>query len=173
MDLIACRSRAGGNPASDQESCNTPLDPCLRRDDVYDDMRIAPLAVMSSAVQWQGNDMHIARIGQVLLMLDEANALTATVNAGLLTFDDVDVTIHLAVFDEAGVLLGTAQAVEHVDRVWLGVPALMAREVTLDFDNCACYENIHSISAAATHGNVLTPEQWVGEDSESDDSEHR
>ncbi len=97
--------------------------------------------------------------GSVQLSLDDSNHLTAIVNAGLLTFDDVDVTIHLAVFDESGVLLGTASAVEHVDRVWLGVPALMAREVAFDFDVCTCYERIHSISAAAAHGRDLTPEQ--------------
>ena len=134
-----------------------------------DDGQAAQLAVTSPAVHWQGNDLHIARIGRVRLVLNEDNVLTARVNAGLLTFDDVDVTIHAAVFDGDGMLLGTATAVEHVQRVWLGVPALMARDVALDFGICACYEDIHSISAAATHGAVLTPEQWMNDDSEADE----
>lgn len=127
---------------------------------IQDGRNAARLVVASPAVKWHNHDYHLVEFGSVEFKLGENDHLTATLHGGALTFDDVRCTIHLAVFDPQGNLLGTASIVEDVPRVWLGVPMLMFKEWTLDFGQCACYQNVASVSGAVTHGKALTPDDW-------------
>lgn len=127
------------------------------------DRNTADLAARSPAVTWGNGDYHLVQFGNVTLDMDGDDHLTATLKGGVLTFDDADCTIHLAVFDNKGALLGTASIVEHVPRAWEGVPVLMFEDWKLDFGSCACYHDVAFITGAATHAKVQTPDDWQEE----------
>lgn len=127
---------------------------------IEDGRNSAYLDAQSPPITWHNGDYHLVQFGTVTLKLDDENHLTAGLKGGMLTFDDVKCTIHLAVFDVQGHMLGTAQHIVDVPRVWSRIPVLMFEDWQLDFGTCDCYQNVAYIAGSATHGKALTPDQW-------------
>src|SRR4051794_5043016 len=80
-----------------------------------------PLTIQSDGVEWKGFSYHLVSLGSVRFHLDEKTEhLSAEIQAGVTTFDEVDYNISAAVFDAEDRMLGVARAQCHVQREWLG-----------------------------------------------------
>lgn len=120
----------------------------------------ATIDVRSQRVEWRGNTYHLLRLGKAQFRLGEQGRLTGTLTGAVVTFDNVPYEVHLAVFDAAGSLLGTAKAACPVERVWLGKPLLEARTLEFDFGVSLAYRQAKSFSVAISERKVLTPADW-------------
>lgn len=117
--------------------------------------------VRSPGVTWNGGTFHLVSLGRIEFSLDrDSGALSAEVRGGVTTFDDVRYDVSGAVFDEAGILLGTARAECEVPREWLGKCLTMQKTLTLDFGVSLDYARAKTFAIAISNRKVLTPDQW-------------
>jgi hypothetical protein len=119
------------------------------------------ISVQSAGVEWRGATYHLVHLGQARFSLDrDAGRLMATIHAGLTTFDRVDYEVSGAVYGAAGRLLGVARVGCPVERVWLGKPLHMGKDLTLDFGTSLDFESARRFTVAVSRRAVLTPDQW-------------
>ena len=119
------------------------------------------LEIKSTPVKWQGGDVHLLTLGKFEFSLDRnSNWLSARVNGSLLTFDNIDYTIGIAVFRADGTMLGVSTVICHVPRIWLGVYAKQPVDLKLDFGVSNNYPNGSKFKATISDRTVLTPDQW-------------
>lgn len=121
-----------------------------------------PVAIklVSDDVEWQGQTFNLLGLSEVTFNLSERNRLRGSLIGGSTTFDDVTYTIHAAVFDVDGQLLGTASTEYQVQRVWIGVLAQMQAELELDFGISKRYADAATVMLTISSMDVLTPDQW-------------
>jgi hypothetical protein len=128
--------------------------------EVYRTGKPIPLRVSSAPVHWRGSDYVLVQIGEASFHTSPLGRVTALLSAGVLTFDNVEYEVHAALFDQGGKLLGTAQTLCPVTRIWAGVPGITSRKLTLDFGISKAYERAAWFTVSATEPEVLTPDQW-------------
>lgn len=121
----------------------------------------ARIAVKSKGVVWKGNTFHLLSLHEAEFQLGARPHLKGRIKGSTVTFDDVDYEVHAAVFGKEGELLGTAKALQPVERVWLGKPLTSPAELTLDFGISEAYRNATTFSIAISDRKVLTPDQWA------------
>lgn len=114
----------------------------------------------SDAVKWRENTYHLLQLHQADFSLDEANRLTALIHGSSTTFDDVEYTVHAAVFNADGMLLGTASTSCQVQRIWLGRLGMMQDEIELDFGRSKRFADAATVMLTISSMDVLTPDQW-------------
>lgn len=118
------------------------------------------LAIMSPGVAWRGHAHHLLTLGRASFDIDQESRLTATIDAAVLTFDDVTYDVHAAVFDGDGRLLGTARVECDIDRVWLRTYLTTWETLALDFGVSANYDEARWAAFAISERTVLTPDDW-------------
>lgn len=117
--------------------------------------------VRSTGVTWNGGIFHLVRLGHIEFSLDRhAGTLTAEARGGITTFDEVNYDVSAAVFDESGVLLGTARAACEVPRESLGKCLTMPVTLPLDFGTSLDFVFAKSFEVAVSNRRVLTPDEW-------------
>ena len=119
------------------------------------------LQLESSPVSWQSGHIHLLSFNQITFKLDsESSQLTASMKGKLLTFDDVDYSVGLAVFDEEGLMLGSTSTTCHVPRIWVGRYGQQPVDLTLDFGISNNFKSARRFQASISERTVLTPDQW-------------
>jgi len=119
--------------------------------------------LQSDDVIWRGQTFHLLRLVEAKFSLDETAHLRASLKGGSTTFDDVEYTIHAAVFDSDGMLLGTASTTYQVQRVWVGVLVHVQVKLDMDFGISKRYTDAASVMLTTSSMDVLTPDQWQEE----------
>lgn len=116
----------------------------------------------SEAVRWRGNNTYLLTLGQPTFRLDpNTQRLTATSDAGLVTFDAVTYTVTATIYNAAGKALGTAQTKVPIQRVWLGQTLSTSHEVQFDFGPSAQFAGAARYSLSISQERVLTPDEWA------------
>ncbi len=134
------------SPAGSQE---------LRFDEAVD------LELKSTPVKWQGRNIHLLSLDKFTFSLDsKSSRLTVNTTGSLLTFDNVDYTIGVAVFAADGSMLGSSMTVCNVPRIWLGIYGQQPVDLTLDFGISNNYAHASKFQACISDRTVLTPDQW-------------
>lgn len=98
--------------------------------------------------------LEIITIGTGRFSLDEKSRLTAVLSCGVTQYNDIEYWISVAVFDEAGRLLGSACHKESVQYVRAGLMPCMFREIELDFGISEAYKNATQIVVAISDRKV-------------------
>ncbi len=119
------------------------------------------LNIQSEGVEWKGYAYHLVKLGSIRFNLDEkTERLTAEIQAGVTTFDNVDYDISAAVFDSGGRMLGVARTECHVQREWLGRVLTTSQSIALDFGRSLDYPNATAFMVTVSKRKVLTPDDW-------------
>ncbi|MBI3008515.1 MAG: hypothetical protein HYY56_03230 [Candidatus Omnitrophica bacterium] len=94
--------------------------------------------------------------------ITEESHLTAEINGAVCYFDDVEYTLHGAVYDASGALLGTATTPFKVQKLWLGYVVMDDgdRSFPLDFGISTNYGNAKYFALAISERTVKTANQW-------------
>jgi hypothetical protein len=121
------------------------------------------LDLKSDDVKWQGNTFQLLRFFKAEFNLDDNAHLTTTLYGSSISFDDVKYTVHAAVFDKTGRLMGTASAPYRVQRIWLGGVVTTQVELEMDFGISNTYTDVAAVTFAISSMEVLTPDQWQDE----------
>jgi hypothetical protein len=120
-----------------------------------------PISIQSDGVEWKGYVYHLVTLGSIRFVLEpKTDRLSAEIQAGLTTFDDVDYDISGAVFDSAGQMLGVARADCQVQREWLGKVLQTRQTINLDFGRSLDYAHATSFMLTVSKRKVLTPDDW-------------
>lgn len=121
-----------------------------------------PLDLKSTGVVWRGQTYHLLQFNSIRFEITEESHLTAEVNGAVCCFDDVEYTLHGAVYDASGALLGTATAPFKVQKLWVGyvVREDDDRSFPLDFGISTNYGNAKHFALAISERTVKTPKQW-------------
>jgi hypothetical protein len=120
-----------------------------------------PVTVESDGIEWKGYSYHLVRLGSIRFGIDKNNEhLTAEIQAGITSFDDIDYDISAAVFNATGQMLGVARTQCHVDRLWLGNVLTTSQTIALDFGRSLNYANASAFMLTVSKRKVLTPNEW-------------
>jgi len=118
------------------------------------------LDLRSDPVAWHDQTFHLLNFHKVELDLDDTTRLTALLQGSCVTFDNVEYTVHAAVYDKDGGLLGTASSPYTVQRLWAGFVLTTQIELALDFGRSKRFTDAASVEFAISSIDVLTPDQW-------------
>lgn len=120
-----------------------------------------PLDIESEGVEWKGYAYHLVKLGSMRFNLDgKTDHLTAEIQAGVTTFDNVDYDVSAAVFDSERRMLGVARAECHVQREWLGRVLTTSQSIALDFGRSLDYPSATAFMLTVSKRKVLTPDDW-------------
>ncbi len=123
------------------------------------------LDVRSDTIEWRDKPLELLAFAKATFSRGDDGRLQAKLTGRAITFDDVDYTLHAAVYSPDGELLGTASTACPVQRVWLGgVLTTFLEDVELDFGLSNAYQHAARVEFAITTHDVLTPEQWQKDD---------
>jgi hypothetical protein len=123
-----------------------------------------PLDMTSKGVTWRDNVYYLLQFSSITFKVENDAVLSATIKGHTACFDNVDYTVHCAVFDESGRLLSTASTIVEVKRRWAGFMVTLTDEShSLDFGELKSYEKAKYFSLAISAEVVLTPDEWNAE----------
>ena len=121
----------------------------------------AKLDCHSDNVEWNGGFVQLLRFSSLSFSLDpDTNQVSAIAKGRLITFDDVEYLLSLALFDKEGAFLGAATKTCQVQRIWLGVYASQGISIEFDFKSSSRYPAADRFAFSISSEKVLTPSDW-------------